>query len=237
MTQTFDDKLELPFPGISSGKYLITVDGKYVFFKEIISIQNVNKAQVELKQWLYKNGNPCEHNTGGWMKCECIAQNRRAQNSYTYYDAQSLSSNAALNAENMVLSGSGYGRAFNNDGSREQRYYGRAGYYLRTNVGTATPMKQDISLYSALHTVISGSGLTASFRTGSPNSSGTNISTATVIKSGAATSLDLSSIINEHPYLVLGINMSADPVAGTGTAGYPDNSHSYNTTITEIYLT
>lgn len=56
LTQTFDSGLELTFLGIPTGKYLITVDERYRFFKEIVSIQNINEVEVELKQWLYKNG-------------------------------------------------------------------------------------------------------------------------------------------------------------------------------------
>ena len=47
LTQTFDTGLELTFLGVPSGKYLITVDDKYVFFKEIVTIQNINSVQVE----------------------------------------------------------------------------------------------------------------------------------------------------------------------------------------------
>jgi len=72
LTQIFDNSLELTFMGVPTGKYIITVDEKYRFFKEIISIQNANETEVELKQWLYKDGDECVWNTGGWMKCKNI---------------------------------------------------------------------------------------------------------------------------------------------------------------------
>ena len=196
LTQTFDTALELTFLGIPAGKYLVTVDDKYVFFKEIASIQNVNSVKVELKQWLYRNGNQCEWNTGGWMKCS---------NDYKIEDAKyysgTMTGTATANVDFLddriryVCEGKAL------VGGPGSVYY-RAGISIETSFGTKLLLTKDISIYKKM--IVSNSkGLIGTFRVGSDNSAVTNINTPTIIQSGTADNMDLAMEKNQ-PFLVLG---------------------------------
>lgn len=200
---------------------------------EIVSIccnQNVNSVQVELKQWLYKNGDQCVWNTGGWMKCQCTAQNRRATYHTDYYDATGLSANVIFNADSIAVTGTASARAYS--GST----YGRAGYYVSVATGTVKPLNRSIALYDRLTVTQSKNTLTAAFRTGAANDGNTAINTATIIKSGGAASLEIASVMDCNPYIVLGSIASENPVAGNGSAGFPNLNFNCNTSISEIYL-
>ena len=227
LTQTFDTGLELTFLGIPSGKYLVTVDDKYVFFKQIETIQNVNSVKVEFKQWLYNHGDECLWNTGGWLKCS---------NKYEFKN---------VNYPNGVLSGTATAKVdFLDDriryiceGSAPVKHpnslYYRAGISIESSFGTKCPLKRDISVYKKMM-VSNSNELVGTFRVGSENSTATNISTPTIIQSAAANNMDLAMEINQ-PFLVLGNKYKYDIVGGL-TSVYNSLTIDNNCEISEIYL-
>ena len=234
LTQTFDTTLELTFLGIPSGKYLVTVDDKYVFFKEIVTIQNINSVQVQLRQWLYNHGDECSWNTGGWIKCQC-------GKSISTSIANGHTSTASVAADvvfgNSSIDFSCYGHAgvyswTSNQITRRKR----AGFSVNTNFGTKKTLKKSISLCSRLR-VITSNNLQACFRTGAENVSSTSIDTATILQKGAINANNgLEFILGDlEPYLVLGNNYSV-PSVGSTTSAVSDANFNCNSTITEIWL-
>lgn len=237
LTQTFDTGLELTFLGIPSGKYLVTVDDKYVFFKEIASIQNVNSVNVELKQWLYRNGDQCVLNTGGWIKG--LINSSTTPVSGTGGTANgSVSVNVSFNANNIGYACYGSAPALNGKDYEGRTYGRRAAISGNVNFGTVSALKTDISKYTKMH-VTGTNGILAAFRTGSANNANTSISTATILGSGNANSMNLN-FRSSHPYIVLGNTFSCGSENRWSETGLNVSvgSYSFNAggTITEIYL-
>lgn len=231
LTQTFDTGLELTFLGIPSGKYLVTVDDKYVFFKEIVTIQNVNSVNVELKQWLYKNGDQCLHNTGGWMKC-AIKQDVSTVSKQNGSSTGVANANVAFNSSNISFICNGYSNAVR--AAAFDSYYGiRGATYATTTLGTVKALREDIKDYKTLNVTGKSSQLIAAFRTGAANSGSIKVNTATVLGSGSPP-LNLN-IGSNHPYLVLGCTVGYE---GIDWYGDMPSSVSYNAncSITEVWL-
>lgn len=227
LTQTFDTTMELTFLGIPSGKYLVTVDDKYVFFKEIVTIQNVNSVNVELKQWLYNHGNECPWNTGGWMKC---SNNYKIEDAKYYSGTMTGTARANVNFLDDRISYVCEGKAL--VGGPGGAYY-RAGISIESSFGTKSQLTKDISIYRKMM-VSNSKGLVGTFRVGSENSAVTNISTPTIIQSATANNMDLAMEINQ-PFLVLGNKYVYKPSLGVNTTPGTltiDN----NCEISEIYL-
>ena len=227
LTQTFDTGLELTFLGIPAGKYLVTVDDKYVFFKEIASIQNVNSVNVELKQWLYNHGNECPWNTGGWIKC---SNNYKIEDAKYYSGTMTGTARANVNFLDDRISYVCEGKAL--VGSPGSVYY-RAGISIESSFGTKSQLTKNISIYRKMM-VLNSKGLVGTFRVGSENSAVTNISTPTIIQSATANNMDLAMEINQ-PFLVLGNKYVYKPSLGVNTTPGTltiDN----NCEISEIYL-
>lgn len=227
LTQTFDTTLELTFLGIPAGKYLVTVDDKYVFFKEIVTIQNINKVQVELKQWLYKNGDECPWNTGGlsYGRVEWVRGRR---------SGGSGAASCSKKADNIIFSGK----------AAANTYYGAddgyAGYYLNdcwsyTNIIVDKAYKNtEITKYTSAiingEKVSSVGSQTPKFviRTGSKNDNNTITETATVIYRASVTTgnvtLNIQNIIaNNDVQFVFGMTLGSK-----GHEGWQDNVGSYS---------
>lgn len=203
---------------------------------EIVSIccnQNVNSVNVELKQWLYKNGDQCVWNTGGWMKCQCGKSiSTTTANGYT----STASVDADVTFSDRSIDFSCYGHAgvysWNSNPTRRQR----AGFSVNTNFGTKKTLNMLTSLYSRLR-VITPNNLQACFRTGTENGSSTSINTATILQKGsinANNGLELT-LGDLESYLVLGNNYSVSSVGST-TSAVSDANFNCNSTITEIWL-
>ncbi len=206
LTQTFDTTMELTFLGIPSGKYLVTVDDKYVFFKEIVTIQNINSVQVQMRQWLYNHGDECKHNTGGWMQCKVSASTTRC--GYGNLSA-GASGSATLTQSGILCKLTGYANVKMNG-----IYYNRDGFSISVAFGTKKPLSKSISLYTELNvTETDGYSIRGALRVGSENNENTTISTATILVSGTANGLKLA-LPDNHPYFVFGDSYSCN--AGTG---------------------
>lgn len=233
LTQTFDTTMKLTFLGIPSGKYLVTVDDKYVFFKEIVTIQNINSVQVELKQWLYNHGDECAWNTGGWIKCQC-GKSISTVTANGYTSTASVAADVTFNNSGIDFSCNGHAGVYswNSNPTRRQR----AGFSVNTNLGTKKTLKMSIFLYSRLR-VITSNNLQACFRTGAENGNGTSINTTTILQKGAINANNgLEFILGDlEPYLVLGNNYSV-PSVGSTTSAISDANFNCNSTITEIWL-
>ena len=227
LTQTFDTGLELTFLGIPSGKYLVTVDDKYVFFKEIASIQNVNSVNVELRQYLYKDGDECLHNTGGWIQC-------KVSTSFTSSNSSGVTATASGAAElgESALLCKLIGNA---PLKRNGTYYMRDGFSISVAFGTKLPFKKSISLYKHLRMVKSDDNtLKGILRVGASNDENTTISTATILASGTSAGMDLT-LGESYPYLVFGDSCSYPAITQTTHVQSPlsiERIHS----ISEVWL-
>jgi len=247
LTQTFDSSLELTFMGIPTGKYLITIDDRYRFFKEITSIQNINSIDVELKQWLYNHGSQCEWNTGGWMQCQCngSATTRYTSNSPAWYSTGAYNQSTSFTDSALRI----YQKCTSQEGIRRNSgggvmYACRAIVSSNSFMGTIKQIPILMSKYSKTHYTAT-KPLTIAVRTGVLNNENTNTSTATVLISGTASDIDMN-IIEADGMIVIGQSFYD---AGYG---YTYNGSTYNGTlehsshgnlnyeltsdITEIYL-
>lgn len=247
LTQTFDTTLELTFLGIPSGKYLVTVDDKYVFFKEIVTIQNINSVQVQLKQWLYRNGDECLYNTGGWMKCKVSssADTRHAvywlssDNSRQTTSAGRANASVDINATSIDIKCNGSSNVSQTSAGNR---YCRGATNATVSIGTIHPINHP-SAYTSLH--VSGSnGQQASFRTGESNGENTDINTTVVLQKEIADGMEIKMENAISAYLIIGNVYAYDGLGATGwghsTVGltYNPGNVSYNTdaTLTEIWL-
>lgn len=248
LTQVFDSSLELVFLGIPAGKYLITLDNKYVFLKEITSIQTINTAQVELKQWLYKAGDQCQWNTGGWIKCLINgATETRYANiygggvNYAYTGTAEANVDVAFNESQIVVTANGMAKAAGGV-SNGTYYYCRGGMSIAVNLGTSKVL--DASAFRTLHVGSTGSDLTVSFRSGDANGDTITYQSPTVVLSGATGELEVNGNCQDV-YLVIGCSYS---LTGQGeTTQHPTGQHGHigilqnvtydnDAVITEIWL-
>lgn len=207
---------------------------------EIVSIccnQNVNSVNVECKQWLYRNGDQCVLNTGGWIKG--LINSSTTPVSGTGGTANgSVSVNVSFNANNIGYACYGSAPALNGKDYEGRTYGRRAAISGNVNFGTVSALKTDISKYTKMH-VTGTNGILAAFRTGSANNANTSISTATILGSGNANSMTLN-FRSSHPYIVLGNTFSCGSENRWSDTGLNVSVGSYNFnaggTITEIYL-
>lgn len=180
-----------------------------------------------MRQWLYNHGNECPWNTGGWIKCAVISHVEPIKLSTSTSTDGTASANVAFASDriNYVCNASATVRGSG------QLYY-RSALSATATFGTKSKLTRDISAYKKL--MVSGSnGLTGTFRTGSENSSSTDINTATVIKSSTANDMGLS-LASSYPFLVLG-NKYVYPSSIIGSN--PGNiSVNNGCSITEIWL-
>lgn len=249
LTQTFDTSLVLTFLGIPTGKYLITVDDKYRFFKEITSIQNINEIDVELKQWLFNNGDQCEWNTGGWMQCQCNNSTR-----FGYATGLSTSgiskpiasqsfnlTSTALHIYQNCMANEVFGR--NSSGGIINCARGT----VSSNIYCGTKKELPLSLinYTKLINVATQSIL-ISLRSGETNNENTNASTEIILASGTNSELSVN-LINTKGYVVLGRSFrdngygcyrNGDQNILIETVKSPRGNLNYNyvSDISEIYL-
>lgn len=193
----------------------------------------INSVNVELKQWLYRNGDQCLHNTGGWMKCKVSANINSATgmfagNQITIYG--NAASNLEFTADGIVFScsastSSGYIRNNAING------YERAGGSSSINFGTVNqiPLK-----YKQLKAVATGNAIYCSFRSGAANSSNTDINTATILRKALtnATNISLESL---NGYIVIGMVIVIPNKTSDGVP-VPTATESYAGKYTEIYL-
>lgn len=189
---------------------------------------NINSVDVELKHWLYKNGDECIHNTGGWIKCAVSASNDGGAG-----NTPSLSSSVDILADKIELrcSGSATVTLYYPD---KIRYYSRNGFTVQANIGTQKQLAKDISLYRKLKTNTSN-GLSGTFRTGSVNNASTAVNTATILLSGSAGDLDIN-IASGYPFLVIGAYYKVASVYRQAYTSPGTASVNYDSDITEIWL-
>lgn len=234
LTQTFDTSLELTFMGIPTGKYLITLNEKYRFFKEIISIQKINTQDVDLKQYLYKSGDICVHNTGGWKTCKVqgVTETKTAgKNTTTSTAVQAikfLESKIQI-YQKCVAPQANYGWVAE---------WGITAY-MRPNVGsyvycgTVKPLSIPISMYTQM-TINKNANLPLSIRAGEENNNNTTTATPTVLISGNGDCYELSQDTS-NCYIVMGNQVyrsgTIDNINVTATYTYE-----FTCDVTEIYL-
>ncbi len=189
--------------------------------------QNINKVQVELKQWLYKNGDECPWNTGGlsYGRVEWIRGRR---------GGGSGAASCSKNADNIIFSGK----------AAASTYYGSddgyAGYYLNdcwsySNIIMNKAYKNtEITKYTSAiingEKVSSVGSQTPKFviRTGSKNDNNTITETATVIYSAPVTTGKAALIIqdiiaNNDVQFVFGMTLGSK-----GHEGWQANVGSYS---------
>jgi len=249
LTQTFDNSLELTFLGIPTGKYLVTVDDRYRFFKEITSIQNVNEIDVELKQWLYKNGDECIHNTGGWMRCLC---NANVTTACIIYSGSPNAISPVTHTEDLrILSNclEVYTICNITETSYSQPYvrYARSQATLNVFGGTKKQLPLSINRYNQL-TYNASKPITFALRSGAINNTSTYTSTATVLASGTSNNIALN-LTNTLCSVVFGITFNSsrgygfttdgqNAVNGEATVRSPRGNinETFISDITEIYL-
>lgn len=217
---------------------------------EIVSIycnQNVNSVNVELKQWLYKNGNQCVWNTGGWMQCLYSSVPYHGTDSWNkdiYSDGTVSKSftftGSSINISESVSAPVRWGRA--NSGAT---YYVRGGGAVDVYAGTKKPLSISMSKYTHIKANAT-SAPTISARTGNANGSSTGATTPTVIAS--VTGLNNAiSMPSAYPYFVVGKSLFAGYIgtpngssgvqgSGTVTTNPGDLNLSYTSVITGIWL-
>lgn len=223
LTQTFDTGLELTFLGIPAGKYLVTVDDKYVFFKEIASIQNVNSVQVCLRQYLYNKGDQCEHITGGWMRCNISGTSESVNRSPKPTFNQSI---AFLESTILCTNSANVKVSFDNP------LYSRSSVTAWLTLGIKQPLSLFMGKYTQCKVIGEGEAPTILFRTGTPNSTDTKINSPTILVSGKsplAVKRDETEV-----YFVLGSVLEAPIHNSSQKTGDLNLSNVYE--ISEIYL-
>lgn len=228
LTQAFDTGLELTFLGIPSGKYLVTVDDKYVFFKEIQSIQNINSVDICLRQYLYRNGDQCPWNTGGWRQCLYFSEAYRVGD-YSGASTGIVEKNIIFAENSITMSGSIACKVVMNSGGVRYRGGGKFDIYI----GTIKPLSMPIQKYSSMQISGTNADINYSIRTGSPNDENTNTSTATILQAGSGLNADLK-LDEQKPYLVLGKGIYQSATSSGG--GLSDVNISYTNEIEELFL-
>ena len=245
LTQTFDTGLELTFLGIPAGKYLVTVDDKYVFFKEIASIQNVNSVNVQLRQWLYNHGDECHWNTGGWIRClySSVAYSGKASAGPVLVTSTGVV-NKELNQSGtkIILNVSLSAIATQNP---SKSFWVRGGGKVDAYIGTKKPMNMSINKYDSFH-ITATNAPNSAIRVGNANNETTSTSTSTVLVSGNTFEIPIS-LGNTNPYFVIGKSFSEGYIgnpsesSGVQASGIvqsnPGNINlNFSSDITEIWL-
>lgn len=193
---------------------------------------------MELKQWLYRNGDQCVWNTGGWVKGIVNSSTTPKKAQYGNTSTPSVSASVSFNSTNISYVCNGTARratGYGGDSDGRYYYWSVGGYSLNVNFCTQNPLKIDISKYTK--TVLTSGNVSSTFRTGSANSANTSVDTATVLNKGVANRA--INIGNARPYFVVGQSYSyggQNSVQGRQNDGEVVNSVNYNCTITEIYL-
>lgn len=234
LTLTFGTDLVLLFPGVAKGKYLVTVDGKYTFCKEITSIESITHMEVELKHWLYRNGEQCTWNTGGWLTCG--NQGYDINSFYTaagYPPVPNISRNTTFAVDGITITGSIYcgATAYYESG---KCYSGRGRGFLWQGIGTRNKVK-GIRQFKYIYASSTGNAPAITMRDGVANNVATYRDTATKLKSGAS-SLDISGLATDDAYIVVDdyLNVSGASALSAGSVGAA--SGNCNTKINEIYM-
>lgn len=241
LTQTFSSSLELTFMGLPTGKYLVTLDGRYRFFKEVTSIQNINEIEVGLKQWLYKDGDECLWNTGGWMKCyQDIKTSKSSTSSHVTVPATTASQSVDFLADNIRFlqscsAAAKQGWATVSDGEEGHPLWGRNEVGAYTFIGTKKTLPIALNKYSKLNIANTGSPVSMCIRTGAANSITTTISTASVVSVGTGTVLNFNTNAVDY-YIVVGKEFYSARVTSSRT-NVGDINYSLNCSISGIYLT
>lgn len=247
LTQTFDAGLELVFLGIPTGKYLITVEDKYRFYKEITSIQNISTINVELKQWLFNNGEQCEWNTGGWMQCQCdgsITTTGHWSNGFIYTSTATHDEEFQLTSDSIRL----YQHCTAVETSRfisgSVFWYARSNVVSRLYIGTKKKLPFSLERYNSLN-YNSNKSITIALRSGSLNNTNTNTTTPTVLVQGSNYNLEIS-LLSESGSAVIGNIFTCAGYGRTADGGELNGGTTRNSKgnlnetfiadITEIYL-
>lgn len=229
-TQTFSTGLELTFLEIPSGKYLITVDGKYVFAKEITSIQYPVSAQVECKQWLYRNGNQCIWNTGGWIVCSVDGSQETYHGTTSNYTASVVFGEDKIYFKLSVYSPQ--------SGSENSWHFPAVS--ANTNFGTLKPINITKYTKCIVPLTTSTNQLSKVFREGSINNSDTKVSSETVVASmNTATDNIPANVVSTEAYFVFGGKIAISRYENAPNTGRPsvgNYSRNLDQMISEIYL-
>lgn len=231
---TFGTDLVLLFPGVAKGKYLVTVDGKYTFYREITSIESISHMEVELKHWLYRNGEQCTWNTGGWLAC-----GNQGYDTSSFYSAAgyppvpNISRSTVFDENGITITGSIYcGAVAYYENSK--CYSGRGRGYLWQGVGTRNKVK-GISKFQSIYVSNSGNAPAITVRNGAANSAATYRDTATKLKSGAS-ALDISGITADDAYIVIDDYVNVSGALGVSLSSVGAASGNCSTKINEIYM-
>ena len=198
--------------------------------------QNINKVQIELKQWLYKNGDQCMYNTGGWIKCLntlSTQQGKVGQTNGGVYtsDCTGSKTDAKFNADSITMAGSLYSAQVKHPSTSHK--YGRGGGTVETSICTVKQLTKNIQVYSKAHIIGGDSHTGRTFRVGSANSASTSLTTATILNSAYGPSTPIASE-SGYPYIVIGGRISYATYEGWGDPGMLNEK--YNLSITGIYL-
>lgn len=195
---------------------------------------NINSVEVELKQWLYKNGDQCLHNTGGWMKCLVKGEAGSVTISFGGTVHATVNTGITFNENAISFICNASSPVSNAYGGAANYYWGAPSYSVSANFGTRKPLRIDIMKYTKV--VLSSGDVNASFRVGVANGTEVAHNTATVLSNGSANRiLNLGSAF---PYMVIGASgVTNGQPDGWGT--HPEGifaSIDCDCTITEIYL-
>lgn len=246
LTQVFDTSLELTFLGIPTGKYLITVDDRYRYFKEITSIQNINEIDVELKQWLFNNGDQCEWNTGGWMQCQStgsITTLGHWFNGFTLPSSTTHDEEFQLTIDSLRL----YQHCTAIETSMKFTsyfLYARSSVSSHLYAGTKKELSLSLERYDNLN-YNSNKSITIALRSGSLNNTSTNTSTQTILIQGTNSKLEINlqsktgSVVigNILNYIGYGTTTGGNDFNGGTTRNPKGNLNATSVVdISEIYL-
>lgn len=183
-----------------------------------------------LRQYLYRDGDQCEWNTGGWIKCkeDAIAYIGAIPNSAGPTSTGVVSKKLEFSDSSILLSGSVSANAI-----KSGSYYIRGGGLVNANIGTSKPLPVSIQKYASLLIAGSNDGVKYNIRTGTINDINTTTSTATILQSGSGDHAELA-LADYKPYLVIGKTLNYP--AQIPTYSIPNINDSFSAEITEIYL-
>lgn len=234
LTRTFGADPELSFEGIPWGKYLVTVDGKYVFCKDVAATPDT--MEVESKQWLFKDGEQCRWNTGGWLGCGTQGYDINSFYSAAGYPpTPNISRNTVLGSKAISFSGSVHcGSVQSGNAASGQLYSGRGRGYAYQGAASVKKIK-GVSKFSSIHVTNTGGVPAITIRDGSGNNANTYRGTAKVLQSGTS-ELAIGNLSAEDAYILVDnyVDVAGDRNVGISSVG--SRSGSFNTTVTEIYM-
>lgn len=181
---------------------------------------------MELKQWLYQNGEEFPWNTGNWMKCK---EQATAENAGDGTHDATVQERITFQSKSIQI----FGRVQATPYLTRSGLYHRSGGTVHAHIGTITPLFTSIQHYKSLKIIGANStSVNYGIRVGAANNIDTTIFTATVLQSGSTETINLGDY---NPFFVIGRTLSFPRVSAV-TYDPGDLNVSFTSEITEIYL-